>query len=89
MQGDQLFNIPSGYDLSETNNLTLPVMDYSHDVGHCVIGGYVGRDASASRMNGTYFHADFVNGQIWGMWQDGTNWQSAELANLFHFHLWA
>jgi hypothetical protein len=78
MQADHLFNIPAGYD---TNDLTLPVVEYSHDVGHCVIGGYVGRDATAPRMYGTYFYADFVKGQIWGLRQDGTNWQSAGLAD--------
>jgi hypothetical protein len=81
MQGDQFFNIPSGFNMSETNNLTLPVMEYSHDVGHCVIGGYVGRDASAPRMVGTYLYADYVDGQIWGLRKDGASWRSAQLAD--------
>ena len=77
MQGSHLFNYPDGFD---TNTLTFPVAEYDHSVGQCVIGGYVGRDAGSPRMNGVYFYADFVKGQIWGLQNDGTNWQTAQLA---------
>jgi hypothetical protein len=77
MQGSHLFNYPDGFD---TNTLTFPVAEYSHDVGQCVIGGYEGRDAGSPRMNGVYFYADYVQGKIWGMQNDGTNWQTTQLA---------
>src|SRR5207248_3190685 len=70
------YNVPSGFDLSP---LTPPVLEYSHSVGSCAVGGFVFRGPGSSRMSGMYFYGDFVSGRIWGMKFDGTNWQDREL----------
>ena len=49
-------------------NFTSPVAEYSHGTGpiqgNSVIGGYVYR-GSVEALQGNYFFADFVNGNIW------------------------
>jgi hypothetical protein len=44
--------------------LTLPVLDYGHDEGCSIIGGYVYRGADLPGLRGAYFYADFCAGWI-------------------------
>jgi glucose/arabinose dehydrogenase len=48
--------------------LTEPTYQYSHDIGHCIIGGFVYRGrALGPRFYGRYFFGDFVDGRVWSM----------------------
>lgn len=47
-----------------TEGLTEPVLEYSHDVGQSVTGGYVYR-GKIEALDGNYIYADFVSGRIW------------------------
>src|SRR5262249_48125228 len=42
-----------------------PVIDYGHDEGACVTGGYVYRGHSAPSLEGSYVYADYVTGKLW------------------------
>ncbi len=42
----------------------LPVYEYPHSIGQSITGGYVYR-GSNTRLNGSYFFADFIAGRIW------------------------
>jgi glucose/arabinose dehydrogenase len=50
-------------------NAVDPIHDYAHgsgaDQGNSVTGGYVYRGAAIPTLQGTYFFADFVSGNIW------------------------
>jgi glucose/arabinose dehydrogenase len=85
MEGDSNYNVPAGF--TNFASLTLPVTTYSHLLflgpdggnGAAIIGGYVYRGPSVTRMNGLYFYGDFVNGWIWGMAQNGGSWTNFAL----------
>ena len=60
MEGDHLYD-PVLADTLHINlsMLTPPIYDYSHYVGHCIIGGYVYRGAQSPALQGKYIYADF------------------------------
>jgi glucose/arabinose dehydrogenase len=57
------------------NTITLPVAEYSHELGCSVTGGTVYRGALYPRLQGLYFYADFCTGRIWGLKREGNQWQ--------------
>lgn len=58
--------------------VTLPILQYTHDVGCSVTGGYVYRGENLPDLQGQYFFGDYCNGSIWTATQDENgNWQSA------------
>ncbi len=56
---------------------TPPVFYYDHTVGQAITGGYVYRGTSEG-LQGQYFYADEVNGKVFTLRFDGTNWVSTE-----------
>lgn len=60
MEGSQCFR-GSGCDQT---GLTLPVLQYSHQEGCSVTGGYVYRGSAIPSLQGHYFYADFCQGWV-------------------------
>ena len=81
MEGTACFNPSSG---CSTAGLTLPVAEYTHDLGCSVTGGYVYRGTSYPRMQGVYFYGDFCTGRVWGLRREGAGWASAQLVDTAH-----
>jgi glucose/arabinose dehydrogenase len=53
-------------------NAVLPVFDYSHEGGNCVVtGGYVYRGTAIPNLAGAYLFADFCLGQLIGLQMEG------------------
>lgn len=76
LEGSHEFKLPDGYD---TRGLTFPVVEYSHDEGCSVTGGYVYRGKTSPGINGTYFFSDYCAGQLWGLRKkSGDSWEWAE-----------
>jgi glucose/arabinose dehydrogenase len=76
MEGFHEFEFPEGYDRS---SLTMPVVEYSHDIGCSITGGYVYRGAALPALSGTYLFSDFCSGQVWGLRKDAERgWEWAE-----------
>jgi glucose/arabinose dehydrogenase len=63
MEGSHCFNPPSNCN---TGALVLPVIEYDHDSGCSVTGGYVYRGSMSPRLNGMYIYGDYCSGKIWG-----------------------
>ena len=63
MEGNHCFEPPSDCG---TDGLTLPVVEYGHDLGVAVIGGYVYRGPQAV-LRGGYLFSDNYSGRIWAI----------------------
>jgi glucose/arabinose dehydrogenase len=49
------------------DGLTLPVSEYSHDLGCTVVGGYVYRGTKYPALAGVYLFADYCSGRIFAL----------------------
>ncbi len=89
MEGTHCYMKNPGCD---PTGLFIPQVDYSHDVGVSVIGGYVYRGTAIPEMVGRYFYADFFGGWIRTFVYDGEvtehyNWSRAVAP--FPRHVWS
>ena len=76
LEGLHTFEMDKSVDLSE---LTMPVVEYSHDHGCSVTGGYVYRGDKYKEIDGTYFFGDYCSGIIWGLRKGSSgNWEYAQ-----------
>ena len=57
-------------DDCEREGLTAPVLEYGHDLGCSVTGGYVYRGESIPGLLGHYVYGDFCSGKIWAFSHD-------------------
>ncbi len=78
MEGFDCYN-DNGCDVIETPNatnvddLTMPIIDYSHSNGRCsVTGGAVYRSCEVEDWQGVYVYGDFCSGELFGLRWDGT-----------------
>jgi glucose/arabinose dehydrogenase len=59
----------------DTAGFTLPVMEYTHEFGCSVTGGYVYRGEDMPDLQGSYLFADYCSGLLWsGTSTDGVTW---------------
>ncbi len=64
--------------------ITMPVTEYSHQVGGCaIVGGYIYR-GQMPEWQGVYLYGDFCSGKVWGLLRPAdpsatTTWQSGVL----------
>jgi len=57
-----------------------PVIEYNHDEGCSITGGYVYRGKQIPGLNGIYLYSDFCSGKLWGARQTGSGaYQSFQL----------
>ena len=60
MEGAHCYVLP----LCRTSGLTLPAVEYGHDEGCSVIGGYVYRGTKWPALTGQYFYSDYCRGWL-------------------------
>ncbi len=69
MEGAHCFNPPVD---CEDPSLTLPILEYSHEEGCSVTGGFRYRGSRLVEHFGTYVFGDFCSGRVWGAVPDGS-----------------
>jgi hypothetical protein len=57
-----------------TQDLTLPVAEYTHAEGCSVTGGFVYRGRASPGLRGLFLYGDYCSGRIWGVERQGTQW---------------
>jgi glucose/arabinose dehydrogenase len=84
MEGSHCFNPTTNCNNGST--LVLPVIEYDHDAGCSVTGGYVYRGARFPRLKGMYLYGDYCSGTIWGatLKTDGTVTSRELLRTVFY-----
>ena len=75
MEGFHCFEPAQGCD---TAGLTMPVVEYGHDRGCSITGGYVYRGRRYADIQGIYFFSDFCTGYIWGLRKTDDGWEWAQ-----------
>ncbi|MCI0454429.1 MAG: PQQ-dependent sugar dehydrogenase [Candidatus Dadabacteria bacterium] len=76
MEGFHDFELPKGYD---KKTLAMPILEYNHELGCSITGGYVYRGKRYQSISGTYLFGDFCSGKIWGLKRNQKqDWEWAE-----------
>ncbi len=77
MEGRHCFNSTTGCNKT---GLTLPIHEYSHEVGNVVTGGYRYRGQAIPNLVGTYVFTDFGSRDIWSLRRNQTGkWERSVL----------
>jgi hypothetical protein len=63
----------------DLSGIQLPVVEYSHDLGCSITGGYVYHGSAMPALAGAYLFGDFCSGRIWSMTGGGANPTVTEL----------
>ncbi|MGH9464810.1 MAG: PQQ-dependent sugar dehydrogenase, partial [Thermoanaerobaculia bacterium] len=77
MEGSLCFDPPSNCD---DDSLVPPILEYGHDAGCSVTGGFRYRGGSVPQLAGVYLFADFCAGTLWGATEEGGVWSATVLA---------
>ena len=67
MEGSECFRAQS----CDTTGLIMPIVDYTHQQGQSITGGYIYRGSRLPDLVGKYIYADFMTGRIWALAWDG------------------
>ncbi|HZG68144.1 MAG TPA: PQQ-dependent sugar dehydrogenase, partial [Herpetosiphonaceae bacterium] len=77
MESSQCFKPAAGCNRA---GLVLPIVEYDHDFGCSITGGYRYRGQAAPAFGDAYFFADYCSGRIWGLAQHGAGvWNHSDL----------
>lgn len=55
------------FDDCDQSGLELPIIEYNHDVGKSITGGYVYRGKRVPALVGRYVYADYMTGRVWAL----------------------
>lgn len=62
-----------------SSDTLLPIVEYNHNEGCSITGGYVYRGVQFPTLNGHYFFSDYCGGVIWNLQRSGDGWQKNPL----------
>ena len=74
-EGKHCFNPASGCNLQ---GITMPIFDYSHQEGICIIGGYVYNGTQLLALKSKYLFADWT-GPVFYLQKTGSGWQRGKI----------
>jgi hypothetical protein len=68
----------------DSSGLILPILEYGHDQGNSITGGYRYRGEAVDALVGYYVYGDFGSGRIWTAHEDAGEWTAELLLNSDH-----
>ena len=68
-----------------TTGLTLPVVEYDHQLGCSITGGFVYRGNETPTLQGIYLYGDACSGRIWGLQRTASGWENKQLTQTSYF----
>ena len=77
MEGSECFDPPTG--CNSIGLFELPILEYRHDVGCAVIGGYRYRGATMPQLNGVYFYGDLCSGLLFAASESAGQWMVSDM----------
>ena len=80
LEGTLCWGVPT----CDRRGLLLPILEYEHTGGNCVIiGGYTYRGPSSPSLRGAYFYGDFCSGRIWAAARNAAGtWSTSEMTRM-------
>ncbi len=79
-EGDSEFDNPANLPATD---FIAPVIDYGHNLGASVTGGYVYRGSALPSLQGAYLYADFISGRVWALvWEGSALVYNAQVASV-------
>ncbi len=80
LEGTLCWGVPT----CDRRGLLLPIVEYEHTGGNCVIvGGNVYRGQRYPTLSGAYFYGDFCSGRIWAAARNGAGvWSATEMTRM-------
>lgn len=86
--GNYGWSIMEGFDClgggsCNQEGLLLPVIDYGHDEGCAVTGGFVYHGSQIAGLQGAYLYADFCSGKVWALRAGGSKLIESALIGAF------
>lgn len=75
-EGTHCYNPAAGCDVK---GITMPITEYNHREGICVIGGYIYNGKQVPALKSKYLFADWT-GPIFYLQKDGDKWQRGKIA---------
>jgi uncharacterized protein (TIGR03437 family) len=75
MEGLHCYNRPT----CNMQGLTLPVAEYTHDLGCSITGGFVYRGRVSPNLRGLYFYSDDCSGRLWALERQGNTFPTRQV----------
>jgi hypothetical protein len=90
MEGSACFDnsgtgCPSYVPKCGSTALTLPIIEYSHDLGCSITSGYRYRGSALPGLAGAFVYADFCSGRIWGARESSGGWTARLMVDTPYF----
>ena len=76
MEGNHCFKPPKN---CRRAGLAPPILEYGHDQGCSITGGYVYRGQAVPELVGAYLYGDYCSGTVWAARWTGQGWESQVL----------
>jgi glucose/arabinose dehydrogenase len=80
-EGNHPFNLAG---CGPESDYDFPILEYSHDLGCSVTGGYVYRGTAFPAAQGSYFFSDTCSGTLWRARQVGGGWVVKKMKDTFY-----
>ena len=73
------------FGIGPDDELVMPVIEYDHNFGCSITGGYVYRGGNIPQLDGYYFFSDFCSGTLWAAYRDSEDIWHSDIVTALNF----